>query len=123
MHHAYKRLRKEDISAKTRWDEAIRLLRRGDHYILVMWGSSPGIRAQNLAVCGFFILPFVALYIFASLAGHFPRPNARVMQAIFLGIVFASFFFRTEIGNALGWVMDKTLFRFVSDEEEGKNED
>lgn len=37
LHHAYARLKKENPESVRRWDESIRLLRRGDHYILVMW--------------------------------------------------------------------------------------
>jgi hypothetical protein len=37
LHHAYYRLRKENDAARKNWDLAIRCLRRGDHYLLVMW--------------------------------------------------------------------------------------
>jgi hypothetical protein len=38
MGHAYRRLKKESPDAARTWDAAIRELRKGDHYILVMWG-------------------------------------------------------------------------------------
>jgi hypothetical protein len=37
LRHAYKRLNVEDPEKIRNWDRAIRLLRRGDHYILVLW--------------------------------------------------------------------------------------
>lgn len=37
--HAYRRLKKEQPETARLWDEAIRELRKGDHYILVMWGQ------------------------------------------------------------------------------------
>jgi hypothetical protein len=39
LHHAYQRLRKEKDAARRKWDLAIKCLRRGDHYLLVMWGN------------------------------------------------------------------------------------
>jgi hypothetical protein len=40
------------------------------------------------------------------------------MLAVFLAIAAASFVFRRTIGNALGWLIDKTLFRFIEQKEE-----
>src|ERR1700723_3559926 len=37
MKHAYAEIKKQDPTAKVMWDSAIRRLRKGDHYILVMW--------------------------------------------------------------------------------------
>jgi hypothetical protein len=37
MRHAYRRLKKESPEAARTWDAAIRELKKGDHYILVMW--------------------------------------------------------------------------------------
>ena len=36
LRHAYKRARKENTETKRRFDSAIKSLRRGDHYLLVM---------------------------------------------------------------------------------------
>jgi hypothetical protein len=43
---AYKRLRKENADAAQTWDAAIKELKRGDHYILIMW------RERLVAVTG-----------------------------------------------------------------------
>jgi len=37
LHHAYKRLKSEDRQNARVWDEAIRVLEEGDHYLLVFW--------------------------------------------------------------------------------------
>ena len=37
LHHAYNRLKAEDPESKRNWDQAIRTLRRADHYFLVLW--------------------------------------------------------------------------------------
>jgi len=41
LHHAYTRLKEENPGLKRNWDEAIRTLRKGDHYFLVMWDIAP----------------------------------------------------------------------------------
>jgi hypothetical protein len=41
LHHAYKRLKREDPERTRQWNAAIRVLERGDHYILVLWDSEP----------------------------------------------------------------------------------
>jgi hypothetical protein len=52
LRHAYQRLRKENDAARKNWDDAIRCLRRGDHYLLVMWDARPGIHAPQLIGVG-----------------------------------------------------------------------
>src|SRR5262249_31189615 len=41
LHQAYERLRGEDPEKVDEWNEAVRTLREGDHYILVLWGMEP----------------------------------------------------------------------------------
>jgi hypothetical protein len=40
LHHAYKRLKEENPERVRNWDQAIRTLRKGDHYLLVMVDQS-----------------------------------------------------------------------------------
>ncbi len=48
LHRAYHRLRKENDAARKNWDQPIRCLRRGDHYLPVMWDlTPPGERPQG----------------------------------------------------------------------------
>jgi hypothetical protein len=41
IRHAYQRLKLEDPGGKRTWDEAVRELRKGDHYILVLLAAKP----------------------------------------------------------------------------------
>jgi hypothetical protein len=41
LHHAYDRLKLEHPERKRNWDQAIRTLRKGDHYFLVLWDITP----------------------------------------------------------------------------------
>lgn len=41
LKRAYSRIRKDDPGRKGTWDEAIRELKKGDHYILVLWSIRP----------------------------------------------------------------------------------
>jgi hypothetical protein len=40
MHHAYARLKKENLGAVRTWNEAIKTISKGDHYFPVLWGAS-----------------------------------------------------------------------------------
>jgi hypothetical protein len=40
LQHAYKRLKAENSEGKRSWDEAISTLKKGDHYLLLLWGQS-----------------------------------------------------------------------------------
>ena len=48
LHHAYQRARKENDETLRRFDSAIKSLRRGDHYVLVMWDMRPGLHGPYL---------------------------------------------------------------------------
>jgi len=64
LHHAYDRLKVEDPQGKRNWDEAIRTLRKGDHYFLVLWDLKPrGERPKG----DFLKLVGIALLIVASI--------------------------------------------------------
>lgn len=41
LSRAYKRLKTENPEKERYWDDAIRTLKRGDHYILLMWHNAP----------------------------------------------------------------------------------
>lgn len=38
LHRAYARVKKENPETARTWNESVRILKRGDHYILVLWG-------------------------------------------------------------------------------------
>jgi hypothetical protein len=41
LHHVHNRLRKEDPRKRAVWDQAIRTLENGDHYLLALWDRAP----------------------------------------------------------------------------------
>jgi hypothetical protein len=41
LHHTYNRSKVEDPERRRNWDQAIRTLRKGDHYVLVLWDTIP----------------------------------------------------------------------------------
>jgi len=74
--HAYKRLEAENPEAKRTWDDAIRVLKQGDHYILVLTGDflgGGGTLAGEHRMRDFvfyaliFVLTVVAAILFARL--------------------------------------------------------
>ena len=133
LHHAYRRMRKENDPARRNWDEAIRCLRRGDHYLLVMWdstterprGDSMKLFASALGVIALAILGYFIAARFEPqwrwLQENIPRPNSHVLFGIFATIVLAGCFFPRRVGNAVGWLLDRTFFRFFGPSEDEKD--
>lgn len=132
LHHAYQRVRKENDEARRHWDDAIKCLRRGDHYLLVMWDlAPPGERPRGdslkllAASLGVIALVSLGLFIAAKfepqwrwLQKNIPSPNVHVLFGIFIAIVLAGFFFPRPVGKAVGWLLDQTLFRFLRPKED-----
>jgi hypothetical protein len=125
LHHAYYRLRKENDAARKNWDLAIRCLRRGDHYLLVTWDMSPGTEwsvAYFLKIAagslGVIFLMFLVILTKEKLEPQWIwlqetfQDHSHILFGIFITIVLAGFFFPRRAGNAVGWIMDRTLFRF-----------
>jgi len=137
LHHAYQRVRKENGEGRRHWDDAIKCLRRGDHYLLVMRDLAPsgerppGDSLKLLASgLGVIALGFLCLFIAAKfepqwrwLQKNIPSPNSRVLFGIFITIVIAGFFFPRRAGNAVRWLLDRTLFRFLGPKEDEKDTD
>jgi hypothetical protein len=127
LHHAYRRLRKENDQARRNWDGAIKCLRRGDHYLLVMWDVVPAgatplrdslpLLASSL---GFIAIAFLCYFIASKfepqwrwLQKNISSPNPHVLFGIFAAIVLAGFLFPRPAGKAVEWLMDHTLSRFM----------
>jgi hypothetical protein len=123
----------DEFEARRHWDEAIKCLRRGDHYLLVMWdlagerpsGDSLKLLASSLGVIA---LAFLGLFIAGKfepqwkwLQKHIPSPNSHVLFGIFITIVLTGFFFPRRVGNAMGWLLDRTFFRFLGPKEDEKD--
>ena len=118
MHSAYQRLKQEGPSGQHAWDDAIRRLKRGDHYILVMWDQRPGIHGAQFIGYAVGILLLATLIGVKSLAREVSPPNPRILQAAFLAVVAAIIFFPSSIGNALGWLADKTVMGWMGADKE-----
>jgi len=135
LHHAYQRLRKENDATRKNWELAIKCLRRGDHYLLVMWDlTPPGERPPGdslklfAAGLGVAALVIVAAFIAVKLEPQWrwlqkklPSPNPHILFGIFITIVLAGFFFPRRVGNAVSWLMERTLFRFLGPREGEKD--
>ena len=121
LHRAYQRLRKENDSARKNWDLAIKCLRRGDHYLLVMWDARPGIRAPQLLVIVIILFGVAAWAGLKWITNRFQPPNPHLIQAILLVVVVAAYFFRTAVLDALSWLLEKTIFRFMGQEKGGED--
>jgi hypothetical protein len=127
LHHAYQRQRKENDEARAHWDDAIKCLRRGDHYLLVMWeltlpGERPCGDTLKLLVASLGVVALV--FLLQSIVGKFepqwrwlqkkiPNPNSHVMLGIFIAIVLVGFIFPRRVGDAVGWLLDHTFSAFL----------
>jgi hypothetical protein len=100
LHHAYTRLTAEDPERKRNWDQAIRALRKGDHYILVLWDlklpSEHSVR-DSLNLLGTALLVVAGLVVAAFLSAKYninldrfrkylPAPSPRLALVIYLGL-------------------------------------
>ena len=100
LHHAYTRLKSEDPEKVRTWDQSIRMLRKGDHYVLVLWDikvpAAPSMKDRlKLLGTGLLIATVVVLGSFASakynitldrFRNSLPSPNPRLALLIFIGV-------------------------------------
>ena len=123
LHHAYKRVCQENESKKREWDEAIRRLERGDHYLLVMWGNRPGFHRVDFigAAIGCLLLAF--LYGVKWITRRFEPPNPRVLLGILAALIPFLVLCRRSLAKAADWIFDKTLVRLLGGREEKENSD
>ena len=100
LHHAYERLKGEDPERVREWNLAIRTLRRGDHYILVLWDTKPPSEhpiRESLKLLGVGMLVAVGIFIVIVLQGKYnisfdrfrkylPAPNPHLALILFVGL-------------------------------------
>ena len=100
LHHAYERLKGEDPERMREWKLAIRTLRRGDHYLLVLWDSVPpsehpirdflkpvGVGVLIAFGIGIAIVLSVEYNIsWDRVRKYVPAPNPRLAVFIFVGV-------------------------------------
>ncbi len=130
FNHAYFRLKKENAEAVRQWDECIRLLRKGDHYIVVLWDqrfSTERPPHDNLKLFGTAILVIVmggAVMIgFSMLSEHFGWhwSDGRKTQSSIPGWIQRSiqWAFLTAVGGGyiyyviLPWILGRPLPGFA----------
>jgi hypothetical protein len=135
LHNAHRRLRQEDNAAGKNWDLAIRCLRRGDHYLLVMWDLAPStwtpvrdsLRLLASAL-GIIALAFLVFYISQKLEPEWTwlkeaaQTHWRVLFGIFVTIFLTVLFFPRRVGNAMDWLLDYTFGLFGPKEDEKDSE-
>jgi hypothetical protein len=99
LHHALGRLKDEDPEKSRIWNLAIRTLRKGDHYLLVLWDVAPTsdhpmldffkpIGIGVLIAIGVFIAMVVSMELNISwdrFRGYFPAPHLR-LAVILVGV-------------------------------------
>jgi hypothetical protein len=101
LHRARLRLKEEDPERALDWDRSIRTLRKGDHYILVLWDVKPPSEhpvRDSLKLLGLGMLiamgVLVAAFITAKyninldrLRKYLPAPSPRLEVALYIGLV------------------------------------
>ena len=100
LRHAYTRLKDEDAGNLRNWNQAIRSLRKGDHYILVLWdlkATSAGLRIGIAIAWGFGLgVTLVILMMLGVILDHyglFPRSLV------------------AWVAGAFGWISDDPFTR------------
>lgn len=107
LHRAYKRLKEEDLERARNWDQSIRVLRKGDHYISVLLDQAergPVKTPREHSVRDFLKLLALGMLVAAVLvAGAFlaakyninldrfrkyvPAPSPRLAIVLYIGLV------------------------------------
>jgi hypothetical protein len=110
LHHAYDRLKAEDPEEKRTWDQAVRTLRKGDHYFLVLWditsrSGHPTRDSLKLLGVGMLIAAGIAIAaVFAAKYNVDSHRFAKYVLALILGVyLLASGTFRLVCRAAAGW--------------------
>jgi hypothetical protein len=126
LHRAYLRAKKEDAQRVESWKDAIRVLRKGDHYILVLWGAGRGGRGPSgipprIRVFTYLMITLgVALMLgVAYLSKTSARPaHPHLLLAVFIVMVAAGYIFPRQIGRLGGWILQKAIFPFIEEKSE-----
>lgn len=99
LHHAYKRVRRDDSQNSETWDSAMKCLRQGDHYLLVMWdmqlaAERPPYDSVKLFGAAILILFAFIVFNFAwdRIAPHFPHSLAWITRRLIMYSLMGLFF-------------------------------
>lgn len=113
LHHAYGRARKENDETRRRFDAAIKSLRRGDHYLLVMWDTGPGFRKIHFVALGAVAFGVVVLFGVRWFARNIAPPNPGIIQAVLVAVILWVVFFPRAVGKAFDWILGHTVDRLL----------
>ena len=116
LHRAYQRAGKENEETRKRFDSAVKSLRRGDHYLLVMWNSRPGLRLPDLIGIGIAAIFIGAFYAMSWFGRQITPPNPRIIQAILAALILFGLIFQRAIARAFGWILENPLVRLLGRE-------
>jgi len=111
MKRAYKRLKSRHSPDKETWDAAIRVLRKGDHYILVMWGGISPLTFLILLALILFALS--ALIVINWVAKSFRPPDARTLQIAFVTCIVLGYLLRRRLAETVNFLVDRTVTRWI----------
>jgi len=110
LHHAYDSLNAGDPDGRRKWDQAIHTLRKGDHYLLVLWDIEPGgkrPKGDSLRLLGTALLVAGALVVAAFLAAKYNidlHAYGAYLLLVIVSLVFlASRSFRLLYRVAIAW--------------------
>jgi hypothetical protein len=104
LHHAHKRLKGENPEKVREWNDAMRTLSRGDHYLLVLWRVRPaskdgkGDSGRNVITCG--IIALIVCYALGVLSQNPNIPSWVVgsLGVLLLFLCFLTLFFLAQQG-------------------------
>lgn len=106
LHHSYERLKVEDPERVRQWNLAIGTLRKGDHYLLVLWDTKPpnehqmrgflkllGIAALvAVGICVLIMIQIKYNISFNRFSKYLPAPNPHLGLIIFIGLIALALF-------------------------------
>jgi len=113
LHHAYQRAGKDNDETRRRFNAAIKSLRRGDHYLLVMWDMRPGFHGPYLIGLLLGTLALAGFYAVTRLAPRIEPPNPRIIQAVLVVVILVVVLFPRAVGKAFDWFLENTVERFM----------
>jgi len=87
LHYAHDRVKSESPEGTRNWNQAVRILRKGDHYLLVLWDVSPKDerpKGDSLKLLGAGLLVAAALVVGAFLADKYHIDPGWLIALIFV---------------------------------------
>jgi hypothetical protein len=116
LHHAYDRLKVKAPERKRMWDLAVRELRKGDHYFLVLWdikppSEHPRLDFFKLLACSLLVAIGIGIAVFVTVKYdiNVERYRKYILILVFGLALLASGLFRTFYRLAVVWFHRRML--------------